>query len=120
MSIIISTMVKANAAIEAGANTLGVVHVPTIENPFPGRPRFDVFGDTFDTWWKKLFGALWAIGIIVAGFYLIVGLAAMAKADGDNPRAHSNGKEKAKWAGIALGLLASLAVIIGVVLTLVG
>lgn len=120
MSIIISTIVKADAAIEVGANTLGVVNVPTITNPFPGAPNFGAFGDVFDTWWKKLFGAVWALGLIVAGFYLVVGLAAMAKADNNNPRAHQEGQEKAKGAGIGFVALAGLGVIIGAILTLAG
>lgn len=120
MSIIIATMVKADAAIAAGASTLGVVRVPTIENPFPGAPNFTVFGAEFDTWWKKLFAAGWALGLIVAGFYLVVGLLAMAKSDSNNPHAHAEGKKKATGAGIGFIALASLAVIMGAILTLVG
>lgn len=120
MSIIISTMVKADAAIATGAETLGVVQVPSIANPFPGAPDFTVFGVAFDAWWKKLFAAVWALGLIVAAFYLVVGVLAMAKADGNNPRAHQEGKEKATGAGIGFIALAGLGVIIGAILTLAG
>lgn len=120
MSIIVSTMVKANAAIEAGATNLGVVRVPTIQNPFPGAPNFTVFGAEFDALWKKIFAAVWALGLIIAGFYLVVGLVAMAKADSNNPHAHAEGKKKAIGAGIGFGALAGLAVIMGAILTLVG
>lgn len=120
MSIIISTIVKADAAIEAGATSLGIVNVQTIQNPFPGAPNFSVFGTEFDTWWKKLFAAGWALGLIVAGFYLVVGLMAMAKADSNNPHAHAEGKKKAAGAGIGFGALAGLAVIMGAILTLAG
>lgn len=120
MSIIISTMVKADAVIATGAETLGVVHVPTIANPFPGAPDFSVFGVAFDSWWKKLFAAVWALGMIVAGFYLVVGIVAMSKADANNPRAHQEGKDKAMGAGIGFVVLAGLGVIIGAILTLAG
>lgn len=120
MSIIISTLAKTNAIIETGAASLGVVQVPTIENPFPGAPNFTVFGTEFDTWWKKLFAAGWALGLIVAGFYLVVGFLAMAKSESDNPHAHAEGKKKATGAGIGFIALASLAVIMGAILTLVG
>lgn len=120
MSIIISTIVKADAAIAMGAETLGVVHVPTIANPFPGVPDFTVFGAEFDALWKKLFAAVWALGLIAAGFFLIVGIAAMAKNDSNNPHAHAEGKKKAIGAGIGFAALAALAVIMGAILTVVG
>lgn len=120
MSIILSSLMEANTIMGSGTGLLGMVNVQAVQNPFPGSPDFAVFGVAFDSWWKKLFAAVWALALIVAAFYLIVGLVAMAKADANNPRAHQEGKEKAMGAGIGLIALAGLGVIIGAILTLAG
>lgn len=117
MSALLLASVKASAAIQAGVEAVGGPR-PMIENPFPGVPNFTVFGASFTAWWQKLFAAAWAIGIVVAGFYLIVGLVAMAKADANNPHAHAEGKKKAAGAGIGLICLAGLGVILGAILFL--
>jgi hypothetical protein len=117
MSLVLLTAVKASNAIQAGVEALGGPQ-PMIANPFPGVPNFTVFGASFTTWWQKLFAGAWAVGIVVAGFYLIVGLVAMAKADANNPHAHAEGKKKAAGAGIGLICLAALGVILPAILFL--
>jgi len=93
----------------------------TIENPLNGiLPDFSFGGAEFTALWQKLIAALWAIGILVAIGYLIFGIVAMSGASGEtnpNPQAHSQGRRKAVWAGIALAALAGLAIIVGAVLT---
>lgn len=117
MSVVLLTAVKASVAMQAGVEAIGGPR-PMIDNPFPGVPNFTVFGASFTEWWQKLFAAAWAIGIVIAGFYLIVGLVAMAKADANNPHAHAEGKKKAAGAGIGLICLAGLGVILGAILFL--
>lgn len=118
MSIILGGLMEASTIFGTGTELWGMVNVTAMQNPFPGAPDFTVFGVAFDTWWKKLFAAVWALAIIVAGFFFIVGLMAMAKADANNPHAHQQGKEKAMGAGIGLIALAGLGVILGAILTL--
>lgn len=117
MSVFLGAVVKASSAVQAGVEAIGGPR-PMIENPFPGVPNFTVFGASFTTWWQKLFAAAWAIGIVISGFYLIVGLVAMAKADANNPHAHAEGKKKATGAAIGLIALAGLGVILGAILYL--
>jgi hypothetical protein len=53
--------------------------------------------------------------------FVIIGIASMATATaGSNPMEYKVGRTKAVWAGIALALLAALAVIVGGILSVVG
>jgi hypothetical protein len=92
-----------------------------IQNPVDGLlPDFQFGGAEFTQLWQKLLAAVWALAIIVAIFYLITGLVAMAGASNDmnpNPQAHALGRAKALGAFIALVGLAALAVIVGVTLS---
>lgn len=92
-----------------------------IANPLDGIiPDFSFGGQEFTALWQKLIAALWAIGILVAIGYLIFGIVAMSGASGEtnpNPQAHSQGRRKAVWAGVALATLAGLAIIVGAVLS---
>ena len=97
----------------------GPVH--TIENPLDGvLPDFAIFGAQFTELWQKLLAGIWGIAIVVAIVYLIIGLLSMGKAGGSNPHAYKEGRGQAIWAGIALGGLAALAVVVGGILALVG
>lgn len=111
----------AAVAVHTGAEAVAARVPAAITNPFDGIvPNFSVFGVAFDAWWKKLFAGLWAIAIIIAAVYLVIGLTSMAKADGSNPRAHEEGRKKAQGAGIGLACLAGLGVIIGAILAVAG
>ena len=111
----------AAVAVHTGAEAVARRVPAAIQNPFDGIvPNFTVFGTSFDTWWKKLFAGLWAVAIIIAAVYLVIGLTAMAKSDGNNPRAHEEGRKKATGAGIGLACLAGAGVILGAILTVAG
>jgi hypothetical protein len=95
---------------------------PLIDNPLNGiLPNFGIFGVQFTQLWQKLLAGAWGIAIVAAIVFLIIGLASMATATaGDNPMAYKTGRTKAVWAGISLGLLAALAVIVGGILAVFG
>ena len=100
-------------------NSLTIV-AAKIKNPLDGiLPDFSFGGQEFTELWQKLVAAIWAGGIIVAIVFLVIGITAMAGAEGSsNPNAHAVGKKKATWAFIALVGLAALAVIVGVTLSI--
>lgn len=86
-----------------------------MENPIDGIiPDFSVFGAEFTQWWEKLFGALWAIAIIVALVYLLLGVVTMAQS-GDNPHDYSQGRGRAIKALVAVVILAAFGVVVGAV-----
>jgi hypothetical protein len=96
--------------------------LPLIDNPLNGiLPNFAVFGVQFTQLWQKLIAGLWGIAIVTAVVFVIIGITSMATATaGSNPMEYKVGRTKAVWAGIALALLAALAVIVGGILSLVG
>ena len=52
-----------------------VTAVPAIENPIDGVvPDFSVFGNEFNSWWERVFAAIWAICIIWALVQLVIAL----------------------------------------------
>jgi hypothetical protein len=89
-----------------------------MDNPFDGLiPDFNVFGAEFTTWWQKLFGALWAIAIIVAAAYLIWSILSLRRATNNNvPGQADEAKTQAIWAGGALGALVGFGTIIGAII----
>ncbi|MFE6229404.1 hypothetical protein [Cellulosimicrobium sp. NPDC057862] len=93
-----------------------------IENPLNGvLPDFTIFGAEFTQLWQKLIAGVWALGLIAAVVFLILGIVEMGKAGAsENPNQHKEGRKKFITALIALGLLAALAVIVGAVLTFFG
>ena len=93
-----------------------------IDNPLNGIfPNFTVFGVEFTQMWQKLVGGVWAIAIIAAIIYLIIGISSMATATaGSNPMEYKVGRTKAVWSAIALACLAGLAVIVGGILAVAG
>lgn len=90
-----------------------------IENPFKDlTPKFDIFGDAFDTLWKKLAGGLWGLALITAFVFLILAIVGMSQATTQqNPVAHADARKKAVVSGVAFGCLAALGVIVGMLLT---
>lgn len=93
-----------------------------IDNPLDGvLPDFSIFGAEFTELWQKLVAGVWALALIAAIVYLILGIAEMGKAGAsENPNQHKEGRKKFITALIALGCLAALAVIVGAVLTIFG
>ena len=97
-----------------------IVHA-AIDNPLDGIfPDFSIFGLEFNALWKKVLGGIWAIALVVTVALLIRGLALMGKRDDGNPQAYKQGRKAAMAAGIALGCLAALTVIVGAILFIVG
>jgi uncharacterized membrane protein len=93
-----------------------------MENPLDGiLPDFNIFGTEFTELWQKLVAGLWGIGIILAVVFLIIGIVKMASASsGGNPNEYKTARTQAMWAGISLGILAALAVIVGAILAVFG
>jgi hypothetical protein len=104
-------------------NIIGTLAIlPLIDNPLNGvLPDFSVFGLEFTQLWQKILGGLWALAIIAAVIFVIIGVANMAMAtSGSNPGAYKDARNQAMWAGISLGVLAALAVIVGAILSVLG
>lgn len=93
-----------------------------IDNPLDGVvPDFTIFGADFTALWQKLLAGAWALAIVVAVVYVILGVVQMASASGSqNPGAHAEGRKKAGTAFIALCILAALAVLVGAVFAFFG
>lgn len=102
-------------------NTVASI-VKTIDNPLDGvLPDFTIFGAEFTELWQKIIGGIWAIGIILTIIFVIVGIIKMGSAsNGGNPQEYKSARTQAMWAGISLGVLAALAVIVGAILAIVG
>lgn len=99
-----------------------VTSVPMIDNPIDGVvPDFTVFGGEFNTWWKKLFGAIWALCIIWALVQLVIALTGMANSkSGSHPQQLQEARHGAIWAGGALAALAAFGVLVGAILAVAG
>lgn len=93
-----------------------------IDNPLDGIiPDFSIFGAEFTELWQKILAGIWGIGIIVSVIFLILGLVNMGKGSaGGNPQEYKTARVQAMWAGISLGTLAALAVVVGAILALFG
>ena len=98
------------------------IHVLAIDNPMNGLlPNFSIFGAEFTQLWQKLLAGVWGIGIVLTIVFLIVGVTQMATASGaNNPAAYKDARTQAMWAGISLGVLAALSVIVGAILAVFG
>lgn len=96
--------------------------IKAIDNPLNGVvPNFTVFGAEFNSWWKKLFGAGWALAIIAAVAFLARGLVAMNEHQGGgHPSQLREARSQVKNALAALVGLAGLGVIVGAVLFVAG
>ena len=83
-------------------------------------PDFTIFGAQFTTIWQKLAAGLWGLGILIAVGYLGHGILGIAQNRGGHPEQLRESKKEAVNAGIALGGLISLAVIVGIFITIFG
>ena len=82
-----------------------------VANASPTDPRN---GAEFTTLWQKLAGGLWAVAILIAIGYLGHGILGIAQNRGGHPGNLRESKKEAVNAGIALGGLLSLGVIVGI------
>lgn len=96
--------------------------VVQIDNPLNDiTPNFNAFGVEFNALWKKLLGAIWALAIIAAVFYLIRGIVASnSHQGGGHPSQVREARAEAQRAAIALGALAALPAIVGAILFVAG
>lgn len=99
-----------------------VTAVPAIDNPIDGVvPDFSVFGNEFNSWWERVFAAIWAICIIWALVQLVIALTGMANAkSGSHPQQLQEARHGAIWAGGALAALAAFGVLVGAILAVAG
>lgn len=102
--------------------TDAIALLPMIGNPLDGiLPNFSIFGVEFTQLWQKIVAGIWGIAIILSVVFLIVGVGQMAAASsGGNPAAYKDARTQAMWAGISLGILAALSVIVGAILAFFG
>jgi hypothetical protein len=93
-----------------------------MDNPLDGiLPDFSIFGAHFTELWQKLLAGLWGIAIILAVAFIIMGVVRMSAASaGGNPNEYRLARGHVMWAGVSLGVLAALAVIVGAILALFG
>ena len=86
-----------------------------MENPLNNIvPDFAIFGAEFTAIWQKLAAGLWGLAIIVAVGYLGHGILGIAQNRGGHPGNLRESRKEALNAGIALGGLLALAVIVSV------
>ena len=90
-----------------------------MENPLDGIiPNFTIFGAEFTELWQKLLAGIWGIAIVVAIVFLIMGLVTMGQNSSSDPQAVAEGKKTAIRAGISLGCLVALGVIVGAIIAI--
>ena len=92
-----------------------------MENPLNNVvPDFAIFGAEYTAIWQKLAAGLWGLGILIAVGYLGHGILGIAQNRGGHPGNLRESKKEAMNAGIALGGLISLAVVVSVFITIFG
>lgn len=92
-----------------------------MDNPIDGIiPDFSIFGAEFTQLWQKLFAGFWGLAIVIAIVFLIRGIVSMAQSSSSNPQAYKEGRTQALWAGISLGALVALGVIVGAIIAIFG
>lgn len=92
-----------------------------MDNPIDGIiPDFNIFGAEFTELWQKLFAGIWGLAIVIAVVFLVRGLMSMGATSTSNPQAYKEGRTQALWAGISLGGLVALGVIVGAIIAVFG
>jgi len=83
-------------------------------------PNFTIFGVQYTAIWQKLAAGLWGLAILIAVGYLGHGLLGIAQNRGGHPGQLRDSRREAVNAGVSLGGLISLAVIVSVFITVFG
>ncbi len=83
-------------------------------------PNFTIFGAQYTAIWQKLAAGLWGLAILIAVGYLGHGLLGIAQNRGGHPGQLRDSRREAVNAGVALGGLISLAVIVSVFIAIFG
>ena len=96
--------------------------VAGVGNPISGMvPDGSVFGTEFTTLWQRIFVGLWFVLIVFAVAALAMALAKLHKATANNiPGQADESRSHALFAGVALGALVGLGVIVGAIFTVAG
>lgn len=96
--------------------------VEAMKNPFKGQtPKFSIFGTKFDTLWKDIFGAAWAIGIIWIGTLFVPAIIEFAQHKGGNhPQQMQEARSSMLKTGGAMAGMVGLGVILGTIIKVVG
>ncbi|HWS36854.1 MAG TPA: hypothetical protein VN408_29450 [Actinoplanes sp.] len=105
-------------ALQTTADVLAAA--PT--NPFDGVvPNFTVFGTEFNTAWKKVLGALWALAFAAIAVYCVSATVKFASAKKQGyEHGISESARDLKNGGIAAGLCAGLPIIFSAILSVIG
>lgn len=91
-----------------------------MDNPIDGIiPDFTIFGAEFTNIWQKLFAGGWALAIIAAIVFLIMGLIKLGSSGETNPQGVAEAKRQIIRSAVALGGLVALAVIVGAIIAIV-
>jgi len=93
-----------------------------VENPLDNIvPNFTIFGAQYTAIWEKLAAGLWGLAILVAIGYLGHGILGIATGSREgHPGQLRVARQEATRAGIALGGLIALAVIVSIFITIFG
>jgi len=83
-------------------------------------PNFTIFGAQYTAIWQKLAAGLWGLAILIGVGYLGHGLLGIAQNRGGHPGQLRDSRREAVNAGVALGGLISLAVIVSVFIAIFG
>ena len=93
-----------------------------IENPLEGvKPDIGVLGPAFNSVWARVVGAIWGVALAASTVKLIMALYKMRSMNkAGMPTEMADAGQEAKIAGIAVGCLASVGIIVGAILFVVG
>lgn len=94
----------------------------TMDNPFKGIiPNFTVLGADFNSLWKKVFGAAWAIVLVVVAVRFLTSFIEMAQhKGGGHPQQLAESRGATMNAGITFGGVVAFGVLLGVIFAVIG
>lgn len=91
-------------------------------NPFSGlKPKWSVLGEEFNSKWVNIVGAVWAMAIAVAGFFLLRGIVSFAQhRGGAHPSQVAESRTEMMHAAMALGGVLMFGIVMGVMVKIFG
>lgn len=94
---------------------------PTMANPFTGIiPNFTVLGADFNALWKKLFGAAWAIVLVLVAARFLTSFVEMAQhKGGSHPQQLAESRGSVINSGITLGAVVGFGIILTLIFALI-
>lgn len=99
----------------------GAASAQQIENPLKGvTPDLSVFGPAFNSVWARVVGGIWGVALGASVVKLIMALYKMRSMNrAGMPAEMADAGQEAKVAGIAVGCLVSVGIIVGAIIFLV-